>query len=80
MSMAPWVSSGHMENAMFAEVIISCITTVTSHGNPPPPYSGAKGTAPHPAATYCWYASRNPGGVVTTPSASECCQPRRRPG
>ena len=39
MSMAPWVSSGHKENAMSAEAIISCITTATSHGNPPPPNS-----------------------------------------
>ena len=68
--MAPWVSSGHMANDMPAEVIISCITTVTSHGNPPPPNSGGKGTVPHPAATYCSYASRKPGGVVTSPWAS----------
>ena len=55
---------------MLAEVIISCITTVTSHGNPPPPNSGGKDTAPQPASTYCRYASRNPGGVVTLPSPS----------
>ena len=36
--MAPWVSSGHSENAMFDAVIISCMTMPTSHGKPPPPY------------------------------------------
>ena len=69
MSMAPWVSSGHRENDIFAEASISCIMTATSHGNPPPPNSGGKGTAPQPASTYCRYASLNPGGVVTWPSS-----------
>ena len=50
MSMAPWVSSGHSENAMLAAVIISWIAIPTSHGNPPPPYS-PHGAAGHPAAT-----------------------------
>jgi hypothetical protein len=74
MSMAPWVSSGHMENTMLAEAIISCITTATSHGNPPPPNSAGNGTDPQPAWTYCWYASLNPGGVVTLPSPSRVLQ------
>ena len=43
--MAPWLSSGHIENAMLAEVRISCMAMPTSHGNPPPPYSGGNGTA-----------------------------------
>ena len=45
-SMAPWVSTGHVENPRLAEASISCITIVTSHGNPPPPNSGGNGTAP----------------------------------
>jgi hypothetical protein len=61
--MAPWVSSGHSENAMLAEAIISCITTAASHGNPPPPNSPGNGTAPQPASTYCRYASLNPAGA-----------------
>ena len=51
-SIAPCVSNGHMENAMFAEVRISCRATPTIHGNPPPPYPMSKGTAPQPASTY----------------------------
>ena len=35
--MAPWVSSGAIEKAMFAEVSSSCMAMPTSHGNPPPP-------------------------------------------
>ena len=51
MSMAPWVSSGHSEKPMFADVSSSCIATPTSHGNPPPPNSGGNGTAGQPAST-----------------------------
>ena len=43
--MAPWLSSGHIENAMLALVRISCMAMPTSHGNPPPPYSGGNGHA-----------------------------------
>ena len=46
--MAPWVSSGHKENAMFAAVIISWMAMPTSHGKPPPPYSVGNGTAGQP--------------------------------
>ena len=49
--MAPWLSSGHIEKAMLALVRISCIAMPTSHGNPPPPYSGGNGTPPQPAST-----------------------------
>ena len=49
--MAPWVSSGHRENAMLAAVIISCMAMAVSHGKPPPPYSAGKGTACQPAST-----------------------------
>ena len=49
--MAPWVSSGHSEKAMLAEVSISCMAMPTSHGKPPPPYSGGNGTAAQPAST-----------------------------
>ncbi len=50
-SIAPWVSRGHSEKAMLADVSISCIASATSHGNPPPPCSGSNGTLPHPAST-----------------------------
>ena len=49
--MAPWVSSGHSEKPMLDAVMISCIATPTSHGKPPPPYSGGNGTAGQPAST-----------------------------
>ena len=69
MSMAPWVSSPHSENAMFEAVIISCMTIPTSHGNPPPPYDSGNGTAGQPASTQRRYALSNPCGVDTEPSA-----------
>ncbi len=50
--MAPWVSSGQSEKAMLALVRISCMAMASNHGNPPPPCSSGKGTAPHPASTY----------------------------
>ena len=51
MSIAPWVNSGHSEKAMLAAVISSCRAMPTSHGKPPPLYSGGNGTAGHPAST-----------------------------
>ena len=35
--MAPWVSSGHIEKAMLALEMNSCMTMPANHGNPPPP-------------------------------------------
>ena len=46
-----WVRRGLSDNAMFAAVNISVIAMPMSHGNPPPPYSGSKLIAPHPAST-----------------------------
>ncbi len=36
-SMAPWVSSGAIENDSFDAVSISCMARPTNQGNPPPP-------------------------------------------
>jgi len=77
--MAPWVRSGHREKAMLAEVSISCMASATSHGNPPPPCSGANGTLPHPASTYRRYASAKPGGVDTDPVAGSRTEPTVSP-
>ena len=60
--MAPWVSSGHSENAMFEAVSISCMAMPTSHGKPPPPYDSGNGTAGQPASTHRRYALSKPVG------------------
>ena len=51
-SIAPCVSSGHNDNAMLAEVNISCTAIALIHGKPPPPNAGSNGIAPKPEPTH----------------------------
>ena len=76
-SIAPCVSSGQSENAMFAEVIISVTGVDTSLGRPCPPHSGSSGRPFQPPSTNWRYASRKPLGVRTEPSFH--CEPSWSP-
>ena len=68
-SIAPWVSSGAIENAMFDAFHISITAVSTSLGSPWPPKAGSKRRPFQPDSTNLAYASTKPLGVVTRPSS-----------
>ena len=62
-SMAPVVSIGHSENAMFEAFHISMTAVDTSFGSPCPPYSGSHASAVQPASANCLVGPFQPSGV-----------------
>src|SRR5690242_5646833 len=76
-STAPVVSSGHSENDRFADFHISITGVATSFGSACPPNSDGNCSAFQPPPMNALYASLNPFGVVTFPSAQ--CEPSSSP-